>query len=52
MSAKVVLPAPGVATAKKLDNVLSSRRASASRCHARNRTPTVAVDAVPPADPI
>ena len=34
--AKVVLPAPGVATARKLGDELASNCASASRCHARN----------------
>ena len=49
-SANVVLPAPGVATARKLVEGLASKRARASRCHARNRTPSVAVDVAALAD--
>src|SRR4029078_10900151 len=36
VSANVVLPAPGVATARKLSDALASKRASAPRCHARS----------------
>ena len=39
-NAKVVLPAPGVATARKLDRTRASNFPSASICHARNRIGT------------
>src|SRR3954470_12548582 len=38
VSAKVVLPAPGVATARKLGELLASNWASASYCHGRSGT--------------
>ena len=39
-SANAVLPAPGVATARKSGRSLSSNCSSATRCHSRNRKPT------------
>ena len=40
VSANVVLPAPGVATTRKLGAALSSNWASAFRCQSRSRTPS------------
>ena len=38
VSAKVVLPAPGVATARKFGELLASNWASASHCQGRSGT--------------